>query len=134
LHAIEVGLVTYSATTEDIVVRVSPVYIDGQSSFMERRFVFGYFVRIANHGSESVQLLRRRWEIRDVNGRLDEIQGDGVIGEQPIIAAEAAHEYSSYCVLEAFEGSMEGSYTMLRENGETFEVEIPRFELKAAAN
>jgi ApaG protein len=134
LHAIEVALVTYSATTGDIVVRVSPVYIDGQSNMMDRRFVFGYFVRIANTGPEAVQLLSRRWEIRDSSGKLEEIQGDGVIGKQPVIESGGAHEYSSFCVLQSFEGSMEGAYTMLRENGETFEVEIPRFELRAAAN
>ena len=127
-------MITYSATTEDIVVRVSPVYIDGQSNMMDKRFVFGYFIRIENAGSESVQLLRRKWVIKDGNGNVEEVEGEGVVGEQPVIHGGSAHEYNSYCVLETFEGSMEGSYLMERENGETFPVEIPKFLLKAAVN
>jgi ApaG protein len=127
-------LVTYSATTEDIVVRVSPVYIDGQSNMIDRRFVFGYYIRIENAGSETVQLLRRKWVITDGNGNVKEVDGEGVVGKQPVIRGGYAHEYNSYCVLETFEGSMEGTYLMERENGKTFPVEIPRFLLRAASN
>ena len=127
-------MVTYSATTDDITVRVSPVYIDGQSNVIGRRFVFGYFVRIENDGREPVQLLRRKWLIRDSNNKVEEVDGEGVVGEQPVIRPGQAHEYNSYCVLETFEGSMEGSYMMERENGDTFAVDIPRFFLRAAVN
>jgi len=134
LYLTGVILITYSAITEDIVVRVSPVYIDGQSNMMDKRFVFGYFIRIENAGSEAVQLLRRKWVITDGNGNVEEVEGEGVVGQQPVIRGGSAHEYNSYCVLETFEGSMEGSYLMERENGETFPVEIPKFLLKAAVN
>jgi len=127
-------LVTYSAITDDITVRVSPVYIDGQSNVIEKRFVFGYFVRIENDGPDSVQLLRRKWLIKDGNGHIEKVEGAGVVGEQPIIENGTAHEYNSYCILDTFEGSMEGSYVMARKSGETFPVEIPRFALRAAAN
>lgn len=127
-------MVTYSAITNDIIVRVSPLYIDGESDAIKRRFVFGYFVRIENVGRGSVQLLRRHWVIKDGNGHVEKFSGEGVVGEQPVIYPGQAHEYNSYCVLETFEGSMEGSYTMERSNGETFPVEIPRFGLRAAAN
>ena len=101
---------------------------------IEKRFVFGYFVRIENGGSEPVQLLRRTWMIKDGNGAVEQVDGEGVVGKQPVIRAGHAHEYNSYCVLQTFEGSMEGVYLMERENGETFPVAIPKFLLKAASN
>ncbi|MGA9116155.1 MAG: Co2+/Mg2+ efflux protein ApaG [Bacteroidota bacterium] len=125
---------TYVETTEDITVSVSPVYLDGQSDPMRRRFVFAYFVRIQNNGSHPVQLLRRRWIIQDGSGDLREVEGEGVVGRQPVIPPGRAHAYNSFCILEAFEGSMSGSYRMRRETGEEFEVQIPRFTLRAAAN
>lgn len=101
---------------------------------MDRKFVFGYFIRIENVGSEPVQLIRRNWVIKDGNGKIENVDGEGVVGEQPVIHAGSSHEYNSYCVLETFEGSMEGAYLMERENGEEFPVEIPKFLLKAAVN
>jgi len=127
-------LITYTAKTEDIVVKVSPVYIDGQSNMMEKRFVFGYFVRIENSGSEPVRLLRRKWVIKHGTDKIEEVDGEGVVGKQPVIEQGGAHEYHSFCVLETFEGSMEGAYLMERENGDTLSVEIPKFLLKAAVN
>lgn len=127
-------MVPYIATTEGITITVRPVYLDGQSDFMRRRFVFGYFVRIENQTDEEVQLLRRHWYIRDAHGRLQEVEGEGVIGKQPIIVPGDAHEYNSFCVLETFEGTMEGTYLMERTNGERFRVAIPQFDLRAAGN
>ena len=125
---------TYVATTENITVSVRPIYLDGQSDPMARKFVFAYFVRIDNDGTEDVQLVRRHWFIRDSNGEEKEVEGEGVVGKQPVIESGEAHEYSSFCILETFEGSMEGSYQMARSNGEKFNVSIPRFNLRAAAN
>lgn len=125
---------TYVATTENITVSVRPIYLDGQSDPMARKFVFAYFVRIDNEGTEDVQLVRRHWFIRDSNGEVKEVEGDGVVGKQPVIEPGEGHEYSSFCILETFEGSMEGSYQMSRSNGEKFNVLIPRFNLRAAAN
>lgn len=127
-------MVPYVATTEDITVTVRPLYLDSQSDMMNHRFVFGYLIRIANEGTEEVQLLRRHWLIRDSTGRVQEVEGEGVVGEQPVIEGGKDYQYSSYCVLETFEGSMEGTYLMQRPNGERFRIAIPRFDLRAAAN
>jgi ApaG protein len=124
----------YVATTEDITVIVQPVYLDGQSDVLARRFVFAYFVRIENNGIDDVQLLRRQWFIRDSLGDVKEVEGEGVVGKQPLIPPGDAHEYNSYCILETFEGAMDGTYLMMRSNGEAFRVAIPRFTLRASAN
>ena len=124
----------FVATTEDITVTVRPVYLDGQSDMIQKKFVFAYFIRIENNSRENVQLLRRHWYINHSSGKVEEVDGEGVVGKQPRLSPGEAHEYNSYCVLETFEGSMEGTYLMRRSNGETFKVTIPRFILRAAAN
>ena len=124
----------YTATTADITIRVRPIYLDGQSDILARKFVFAYFVRIENHGADPVQLLRRHWFISHAGGRVEEVEGEGVVGKQPIIAPGEAHEYNSFCILETFEGSMEGTYLMQRGQGEYYRVAIPRFTLRAMAN
>jgi len=127
-------MVAYEALTDQIRVTVRPMYLDGQTDIMNGRFVFGYFVRIENEGLQEVQLLRRHWIISDGRGKVQEVEGDGVVGLQPVIESGTFHEYNSFCVLETFEGSMEGSYLMQRPSGERFKVVIPRFNLRAAAN
>lgn len=127
-------MVPYIATTNEITVTVRPVYLDEQSDFWARRFVFGYWIRIENQGEGEVQLLRRHWLIRDETGRVQEVEGAGVVGKQPVIEPGAIHEYNSFCVLETFTGSMEGTYLMQRSNGERFRITIPRFDLRAGAN
>jgi ApaG protein len=127
-------MTTYTATTEGITIQVRPVYLDGQSNVIAKKFVFAYFIRIENHGRETVQLLRRHWLISDASGDVKEVEGEGVIGKKPVITPGNAHEYNSFCILETFEGAMEGTYLMQRENGEQFRVRIPRFTLRAAAN
>jgi len=130
----DLSVIVYTATTEDITVTVQPLYLDGQSDPVARRFVFAYFVRIQNHGTEDIQLLRRHWYIHDGDGDTKEVKGEGVVGQQPTIGPGGVHEYNSYCVLETFEGAMEGTYQMVRPNGEVFDVTIPRFVLRAASN
>lgn len=127
-------MIPYLAITDDIAVTVRPVYLDGQSDVLARRFVFGYFVRIENRGTDDVQLLRRHWTISDANGRVQEVEGEGVVGATPIIAPGESHEYNSFCTIESFEGTMEGTYLMERAHGMRFRVAIPRFDLRAAAN
>ena len=127
-------MLSYIATTENIKVIVRPIYLDGQSDMLEKKFVFAYFIRIENHGGEKVQLLRRHWCISDAKGNVEEVDGMGVIGEQPFILPGEAHEYNSYCILKWFEGTMEGSYEMRHEGGNEFSVQIPKFLLKAAVN
>ena len=127
-------MTTYSATTEGITVTASPVYLDGQSDAIQRKFVFAYFIRIETGRGEKVRLLRRHWFIYDTKGSIKEVEGEGVVGKQPILQPGEAHQYNSYCVIETFEGHMEGTYLMESESGEKFEVTIPRFNLHAASN
>jgi ApaG protein len=127
-------MLSYTEFTQEILVRVSPMYLDGQSDPMVKKFVFAYFVRIENHGLQDVRLLRRHWFIHDGNRETKEVEGEGVVGKQPVIHPQGAHEYNSFCVLETFEGSMTGTYLMQRADGEQFQVIIPRFFLRAAAN
>lgn len=125
---------SYIETTAGITIRVTPIYLDGQSDPMARKFVFAYFVRIENTGPDEVQLLRRHWFITDGIGDIKEVEGEGVVGKQPVIASGGAHEYNSFCVLETFEGSMEGTYLMRDGQGTEFRITIPRFPLRARAN
>lgn len=127
-------MLAYIADTDSIRVTVRPVYLDGQSDILHGRFVFGYYVRIENNSFDEIQLLRRHWFINDSHGRVQEVEGEGVIGRQPVIQAGGAHEYNSFCVLESFEGWMEGTYLMQKASGERFRAVIPRFELRAAVN
>jgi ApaG protein len=127
-------MTTYTATTEGIRITVQPVYLDGQSDVLQRKFVFAYFIRIENGSSQTVQLMRRHWFIRHSSGRIEEVEGEGVVGKQPTIHPGSSHEYNSYCVLETMEGAMEGTYLMKRENGENFRVAIPTFTLRAMGN
>jgi ApaG protein len=127
-------LLAYQATTDEVTVSVRPVYLDGQSDALARRFTFAYFVRVENDGLGPVRLLRRRWLIRDGSGRVQEVEGDGVVGRQPRIAPGRAHDYHSFCVLESMTGTMEGTYEMERADGSTFQARIPRFHLRANAN
>ena len=127
-------MVPYVSTTEGITVTIRPVYLDQESDILNHRFVFAYYVKIENNSEDEVQLLRRRWLIKEMNGRVQEVEGDGVVGQQPIIKPGEQHEYNSFCVLTTFEGSMEGSYVMERPNGQRFRATIPLFNLRAAAN
>ena len=127
-------MTTYTATTEGIRITVQPIYLDGQSDVMQRKFVFAYFIRIENGSSQTVQLMRRHWFIRHSSGRIEEVEGEGVVGKQPTIRPGSFHEYNSYCILETMEGTMEGTYLIKRQNGETFRVTIPTFTLRAMGN
>ena len=127
-------MVSYAATTDAVRVTVRPAYLDGKSDVVGRQFTFAYFVRIENEGHSEVQLLRRTWLITDSEGHVQEVEGEGVIGEQPVIGPGEMHEYHSFCVLRTFEGSMEGTYLMQRENGDRFRAQIPTFHLRALTN
>lgn len=124
----------YEATTQHLTVSVRPVYLDDQSDVFASRFVFAYFIELENRGPEEVQLLRRHWVIRHGDGRVVEVEGDGVVGQQPVLAPGTTHAYNSFCVLETMEGTMEGTYLMQRPNGSRFRAQIPLFHLRASAN
>ena len=127
-------MTSYSETTDNITVTVKPVFLEHESNVFLRKFTFVYFIRIENNGKDTVQLLRRHWFITHNTGKTEEVEGEGVVGRQPIIAPGKFHEYNSFCILETFEGFMEGTYTMIRQNGDTFTINIPRFFLRAMAN
>lgn len=114
-----------------IRVTVRPRFVPAQSLPEAGRFVFAYFVRIENVSAQTVQLLSRRWLIHDALGDDLEVVGEGVVGQQPTLPPGTVHEYSSFCVLGAATGYMEGHYTFVRADGSAFDAQIPRFELAA---
>lgn len=119
----------YSATTRDISVTVEPFYVEDQSSPDSGRYVFGYKIRIENRSHETVQLLARHWKITDGFGRMVEVKGSGVVGEQPMLQPGDTFEYTSGTPLATASGIMVGSYQMITDGGDAFEARIPAFSL-----
>ena len=119
----------YSATTRRIRVLVAPMFLEAESTPEDGRYVWAYHVRLENHGAIAVQLLTRHWVITDANGRTQEVRGDGVVGEQPVLQPGEAYEYTSGCPLATPSGIMHGSYGMVDSEGETFNIAIPAFSL-----
>lgn len=123
----------YAETSGTVTVRVSVSYLPEQSHPSLGRWFWAYHVRIENHGPAAVQLLTRHWRIVDGHGETSEVEGEGVVGEQPLIQPDGAFDYVSGCPLPTPEGSMIGSYTMVGADGETFLVAIPFFHLSMPA-
>lgn len=119
----------YTETTRGITVTVQPVYLDDQSSPAEGHYVWAYRVRIDNNGAETVRLKRRHWKITDALGRRQEVEGEGVVGEQPVLQPGQSYEYTSGTPLNTPSGIMVGSYQMESDGGETFDIGIPAFSL-----
>jgi ApaG protein len=119
----------YAATTRAITIRVAPRYHPEQSDPSAPRHVWSYHVRIENHGLYAVQLLTRHWEISDAYGRTEVVEGDGVIGQQPLIEPGQAFDYMSGCPLATPSGRMVGHYGMTSETGQ-FDAQIPAFVLE----
>lgn len=119
----------YAATTRDITVTVQPYYLEEQSSPDTCHFVWAYHVRIENRGQTTVQLLTRHWKITDAQGHQMEVRGDGVVGKQPVLKPGEAFEYASGTPLASPSGIMLGTYQMVAESGERFDIEIPAFSL-----
>ena len=120
---------TSEATTRDVRVTVRASYVPERSQPAEGRWFFSYRIQIANHGPATVQLLNRHWIITDAHDRVEEVRGPGVVGEQPVLAPGETFEYTSYCPLSTPFGTMEGSYEMIDEEGESFRAEVARFTL-----
>jgi len=116
-------------TTKQITVSVSPLFLDEQSVPDDSRYVWAYQVRIQNNSSATVQLLTRRWRIMDARGRTQEILGDGVVGEQPILEPDDFFEYTSGTPLSTPSGFMSGSFGMISETGALFDIVVPAFSL-----
>jgi ApaG protein len=119
----------YSATTREIAVTVKPVYLEDQSSPRDNHYVWAYHVRIENRGGATVQLRSRYWRITDSLGRVQEVRGAGVVGEQPVLKPGEAFEYTSGTPLPTPSGIMSGTYQMEIEGGSIFDIEIPPFSL-----
>ena len=119
----------YEARTREVVVRVRPEHLPDQSDPAEGRWVWAYHVEVENHGEETVQLVSRHWVITDARGRVEEVRGEGVVGEQPVLKPGEALRYTSGCPLPTPSGSMQGEYEMVTEEGERFEAAIPAFSL-----
>ena len=120
----------YEAVTEDIKISVEPFYLEDQSEPEEAHYVWAYRVEIENLGDETVQLINRHWKITDGMGRLQEVKGAGVVGEQPILDGGQSFQYTSGTPLPTPSGIMVGSYQMVRvDSGERFDVDIPAFSL-----
>ena len=119
----------YRQVTDDIAVSVEPIYLDGQSVPEESRYVWAYRIVIENNSGSTVQLQSRYWRIVDGNGRVEEVRGPGVVGEQPILNPGDSYTYSSGCPLTTPSGTMVGRYQMRAEDGRDFEIDIPAFSL-----
>jgi ApaG protein len=121
---------SYSKTTRSVRVTVRSFYLEDQSQPTDSHYVWAYQVRIENTGSETVQLLNRHWRITDSMGRVQEVHGAGVVGEQPLLEPGESFEYTSGTPLDTPSGFMVGAYHMLvPSSGENFDVAIPAFSL-----
>jgi ApaG protein len=116
-------------TTNGIRVQVTTKYLPERSSPRDNEYWFAYFIRISNAGSETAQLLSRHWVITNTDGEEEEVRGDGVVGEQPVLAPGAFYNYNSFCRLKTPVGTMHGEYTMVTPSGATFEARIAPFTL-----
>ena len=125
------ALFPHVATTNGVTVRVSVSYLPEQSEPRRGRWFWAYHVRIENEGVLAVQLLTRRWVITDGRGARHSVEGEGVVGEQPLIQPGGSFDYVSGCPLATPSGAMQGTYRMVGEDGTSFDVEIPRFALFA---
>lgn len=119
----------YSATTHGIRVAVEPRYLEEKSDPKEARYLWAYTIEIRNTSGQAVQLLNRRWEITDANGRTEIVRGPGVVGQQPVIEPGEAFTYTSGCPLTTASGIMVGSYEMIDADGRVLQVAVPAFPL-----
>lgn len=119
----------YEAVTAGISVRVSPRFMEEESSPDEGRYFWAYTIEISNAGSDTVQLRSRHWRITDGNGRTEEVRGPGVVGKTPVLKPGETFSYTSGCPLTTPSGIMAGSYQMTKTDGTLFNVTIPAFSL-----
>ena len=119
----------YIATTRAIQVTVKPQYLPDQSDPSKSQYVWAYQVRIENKGDQTVQLRSRHWKITDAMGRRQEVKGPGVVGKTPRLRPGEVFEYTSGTPLSTSSGFMGGTYQMVSESGENFDIEIPTFSL-----
>lgn len=125
------ALFPYAETTRGVTIRVSVSYLPEQSEPERGRWFWAYHIRIENEGKRAVQLVTRHWIIIDGRGARHSVEGEGVVGEQPVIEPGEAYDYVSGCPLATPSGAMQGSYRMAGADGTAFEAKIPRFPLIA---
>ena len=121
----------YRAVTREIEVKASPRFLPDRSSPENGYYFWAYTIEITNRGTATVQLKTRHWKITDANGRLQEVKGAGVVGETPTLEPGKSFEYTSGVPLPTPSGFMTGTYGMVSESGEGFDVQIPTFSLDA---
>ena len=119
----------YRSTTKNVTVSVEPTYLSGESEPEQNVYVWAYKVRIENNGPETLQLKTRYWKITDAYGRVQEVHGKGVVGEQPILKPGDSFEYTSGTPLSTPSGIMTGTYAMEKANGALMDIAIPAFSL-----
>jgi ApaG protein len=122
----------YRAVTRQIEVIVTPRFVSERSSPNNGYFFWAYTIGIANLGNETVQLKTRHWRITDALGRLQEVKGPGVVGEEPVLGPGGSFEYTSGVPLPTASGFMTGKYGMVTIDGERFDIEIPAFSLDSS--
>ena len=120
---------TFEETTDGVRILVTPIYLSDQSDAEDGRYVWAYQVRIENQSASQVQLLTRRWRITDGNGAVHEVIGDGVVGDQPVLAPGDDYEYSSGTPLTTPSGFMSGIFQMIDADGRRFAAKVPAFSL-----
>jgi len=119
----------YKAITDGIEVTVEPRFMADRSDPLAGRYFWAYTVEISNRGPRTVRLVARHWRITDGHGKLEEVRGEGVVGEQPVLRGGERYKYTSGCPLTTPSGIMAGAYQMVDEDGQAFDVEIPAFSL-----
>ncbi len=119
----------YSKTTKGVTVTVTPYFLDDQSSPQEGHYVWAYQVNIKNSSLNTIKLNQRNWVIIDANGKIMNIQGEGVVGEFPILHPGESFEYTSGTPLKTTNGFMQGFYLMSQKNGDQLKIDIPTFSL-----
>ena len=119
----------YEAETEGVMIRVTPHFIDEESSPSEERYLWAYHVEVENRGKRTLQLLTRHWHITDREGRVQEVKGAGVVGQTPVLRPGATFEYTSGCPLNSPSGMMQGTYHFEDDQGGVLEARIPLFAL-----
>jgi len=123
---------SYRTVTRQIEVKASPTFLADRSSPENGYFFWAYTITLTNHGQDTVQLKTRHWRITDAHGRLQEVKGPGVVGEEPVLKPGESFEYTSGVPLPTPSGFMVGSYGMVTAAGEHFDIEIPAFSLDSS--
>jgi len=126
-------LFQHAATTAGVTVRVAVNFLPEQSRVDSGKWFWVYHIRIENDTADEIQLLTRHWRITDGRGVVNLVDGEGVVGEQPVLSPGQSHDYVSGCPLGTAQGSMQGHYVMRRRDGSRFDVEIPYFALAVSA-